>query len=212
MGTHQCSANILLWWLGCPSITSSQTMEIYRASYSLLYLIVTNTIFTILCAVGHINSSWMSHCHSTFDSLQQFVSWYKVMWLCVRVVGGVDVCQSRLHAPSILSKLIATVHLETKLWNRPCNGIGLTYQVLIMSDSHSMVSKQRCDGSGPQSYFITHKYQWDVNGEDAKTWCCRSGKQNVRIPARPVSREWKRNSRTGGCPAGRLEANRLHCK
>lgn len=85
------------------------------------------------------------------------------VWSCGREVDVcITLCQSRLHAPSILSKLIATVHLETKLWNRPCNGIGLTYQVLIMSDRHSMLSKQRCDG--PQSYFITRKYQWDING------------------------------------------------
>lgn len=102
------------------------------------------------------------------------------MCLCFGGEMCITLCHSCLHASSILSKLIATVHLETKL---PRNGTGWTHQVLIMSDSHSILSKQWGTCCFPLSYFITHMHQWNMNSKDIKL-CCSTGKQNVMIPVK----------------------------
>lgn len=82
-----------------------------------------NTIITILCKVGYLNSSWMSHCHSTFNSLQQFISWYKVMRPCGRVVGRwmcvshcvSPVCTLHQSCQSSLPQFISKPNCETDL-------------------------------------------------------------------------------------------------
>lgn len=84
----------------------------------------------------------LSFCHSVTVSFHHFNSisrWYTCVVWEEKLITFSHLHQ---HTPSILSALVPVVYLKTKLWNRPSNGLGLTYQALIRFESHSMLCKQ----------------------------------------------------------------------